>query len=492
MKTWIRECDYLRFRDEIDQLKSPFISTPEGHYVKFTGAEARYFFDFVLDQTITEGIPGYGSTSMQIWVAKDDLHNFNNSLRLLNSTLFTYRYTQETPNLVLAEFVVTVRKTQLPISVVIPAYNSHIPGLKRCLASVLYAIDATESAASSEIIVIDDCSSNSEDIQSLLHTTYGAEQRVRYFRLPQNSGVATARNTGVSHAKHPLVCFLDHDDNIEITHINLCVQELERGGVDLVATNMRFPDQHIFCAHLSEHKGFLIENGFGSGVAINTSSPNVKALLGADQLYNVKNKDHFEDWELNSLAKLLGWRMVIVPFASYFYEYTDTGRDSTNLSLKRRSGLTTPLFAIQRVQKISLGQAHYCLTEYCEALIHQLLDVEARYEKAAIELRRTQVAYTDAANSLVTTRHALDATNHALNATRDHCTEIHAQLFTLRATRENFLALAKDLVRVFEAKLARRKLAFFTYRLTFRPAIYGSYRSLRYLYRHLIKPWSVA
>lgn len=489
MKTWIRECDFYRCREELETLQEPCFSTPESHYFKFTGAEARYFFDYVLNEAMKDSaskeIAGHGSTSMQIWVAKDELHKFNSALRLLNSTLFTYRYTKETPNLVMAEFVVTVRKTASPVSVVIPSYNSHIPTLKRCIASVLYAIDATDAAGSSEIIVVDDCSTNSEDIQALLTTTFAGDRRIKYFRLAQNSGVATARNTGVKHAKHSLVLFLDHDDNVEQVHVNLCVQELERGGVDLVATNMRFPDQHIFCAHLSEHKGFLIENGFGSGIAINTGSPNVKALLGTDQLYNVKNKDHFEDWELNSLAKLLGWRMVIVPYASYFYEYTETGRDSTNLSLKRRSGLTTPLFAIQRVQKISLGQAYYCLNEYCEALIHQMLDVEARYESTTIELRRTKVAYADTANSLAATNHALDAVKH-------HCTEIHAQLFRHCAVRDNVLALAKDLLRLIEKRLKRKKVAFLAYRLTFRPAIYGSYKSLRFVYRRVVKPLAVA
>jgi len=90
--------------------------------------------------------------------------------------------------------------TRESVSVVIPTYN-RAKLVLRAIESVLRATDRDD-----EIIVVDDGSTDDtrEVVRPLLN-------RVRYIRLV-NGGPGFARNAGIRAATHPLVAFLDSDD----------------------------------------------------------------------------------------------------------------------------------------------------------------------------------------------------------------------------------------------------------------------------------------
>jgi glycosyltransferase involved in cell wall biosynthesis len=86
------------------------------------------------------------------------------------------------------------------VSVIVPTHNrAHL--LPRAVASVLAALRPGD-----ELIVVDD---GSTDNTAEVLAPFG--QRLRYFRT-ENRGVGPARNYGVQQARHPLVAFLDSDD----------------------------------------------------------------------------------------------------------------------------------------------------------------------------------------------------------------------------------------------------------------------------------------
>ena len=90
--------------------------------------------------------------------------------------------------------------TGFEVSVVIPAYNAaHTLG--RALDSVL-----RQSLPASQILVVNDGSR--DDLTTLEHRYAGRVQWIHQI----NQGAAAARNTGIDHAQHPLVAFLDADD----------------------------------------------------------------------------------------------------------------------------------------------------------------------------------------------------------------------------------------------------------------------------------------
>lgn len=90
------------------------------------------------------------------------------------------------------------------VSVIMPAYNSELY-IEESISSVL-----NQSYKNLEILVTDDCSL--DGTQRCVEELAKHDQRVRYFRLNENSGAAVARNNSLKHAKGRYIAFLDADD----------------------------------------------------------------------------------------------------------------------------------------------------------------------------------------------------------------------------------------------------------------------------------------
>lgn len=88
------------------------------------------------------------------------------------------------------------------VSVIIPTYNRE--------TEILRAIESVQHQTydNLEIVIIDDAST--DNTQEVVHAL--SDQRIRYFKLNENSGGATARNKGIELAEGEYVTFLDSDD----------------------------------------------------------------------------------------------------------------------------------------------------------------------------------------------------------------------------------------------------------------------------------------
>ena len=84
------------------------------------------------------------------------------------------------------------------VSAIITTFNRPVL-FERALKSVL-----RQSYRDFEIIVVDDCSSES----------YAIPRGVRWFRLPENKGLSYARNFGISKAQGMYVVCLDDDNEL--------------------------------------------------------------------------------------------------------------------------------------------------------------------------------------------------------------------------------------------------------------------------------------
>lgn len=132
------------------------------------------------------------------------------------------------------------------VSAIIPTYNrSHL--LRRSISSVL-----NQTHKSIECIVVDDCST--DDTERLISSM--SDDRIRYIRMPINSGACAARNEGILAAKGKYIAFNDSDDVWKANKIetqleamrsskaDICFCALERHGyansIDI------FPDQDKF------------------------------------------------------------------------------------------------------------------------------------------------------------------------------------------------------------------------------------------------------
>jgi glycosyltransferase involved in cell wall biosynthesis len=89
------------------------------------------------------------------------------------------------------------------ISIIVTNYN-YEKFISRCIRSCL-----NQKNVNHEVIVVDDCSSNSPAKELLPF-----ENKLRFFKTDENSGVSSASNLGIKNAKGQFVIRVDADDYI--------------------------------------------------------------------------------------------------------------------------------------------------------------------------------------------------------------------------------------------------------------------------------------
>lgn len=115
------------------------------------------------------------------------------------------------------------------ISVVCAVYNTDPWLLRACVESVVL-----QKYASWELLLVDDGSTRPETMATIEELA-GRDPRIKVSRLPDNSGIATATNTGIRLATGTHVAFLDHDDLLHSEALARCASHLE--GADLIYTD---------------------------------------------------------------------------------------------------------------------------------------------------------------------------------------------------------------------------------------------------------------
>ena len=88
------------------------------------------------------------------------------------------------------------------VSIIIPTYNRAYC-IERSIRSVL-----EQTYREFELLVVDDGSSdNTQDVVNSIE-----DERIRYIQMPENKGVAAARNEGIRQAAYEYIAFQDSDD----------------------------------------------------------------------------------------------------------------------------------------------------------------------------------------------------------------------------------------------------------------------------------------
>ncbi len=98
-----------------------------------------------------------------------------------------------------------------------------------------------------ELIIVDDCSLDNtyEKIKSFF-----SDERIFYFKTDKNSGVAKARNLGISKSIGRYITFLDSDDEYKKNHLSVRYDLLENQNIDLlhggveIIGNRKVPDKN--------------------------------------------------------------------------------------------------------------------------------------------------------------------------------------------------------------------------------------------------------
>lgn len=111
------------------------------------------------------------------------------------------------------------------VSVIVPVFNSE-KYLLRCLESI-----RKQTYSNIEIIIINDGSTDTTE--KIVLNLKDEENRIVY-EYQENSGPSEARNKGISLSKGDYLIFIDSDDSIEPTYIELLLNEIINSNADLV------------------------------------------------------------------------------------------------------------------------------------------------------------------------------------------------------------------------------------------------------------------
>ncbi len=121
----------------------------------------------------------------------------------------------------------------MKVSIIIPVYNSSMY-IERCMRSVL-----AQTYSDIECLLIDDCSvDNSMELVRNMLSEYKGAILFSIIKHEKNRGLSAARNTGIQAATGDFLYFLDSDDAIDESCIELLSNlAIKYEGVDMVQGN---------------------------------------------------------------------------------------------------------------------------------------------------------------------------------------------------------------------------------------------------------------
>lgn len=141
------------------------------------------------------------------------------------------------------------------ISVIIPVFNVE-KYLKRCVESVL-----NQTYYNLEILLIDDGSTDRSGI--ICEELKKDDSRIKVFHK-RNAGVSSARNVGIKNATGKYLIFIDSDDRLEFTMIEILYNNLKKNNVDISVCEyyIEFENGKIERKQLEEEEKILTKEEF--------------------------------------------------------------------------------------------------------------------------------------------------------------------------------------------------------------------------------------
>lgn len=122
------------------------------------------------------------------------------------------------------------------VSIIMPTYN--------CGRFILQSIKSVQEQTYEnwELIIVDDCST--DNTKDILREQCKKDQRIRYHRLPENSGAAVARTTAMRLAQGTYMAFLDSDDLWEEEKLERQLDFMIKHGYNFTCTSYQKMDEN--------------------------------------------------------------------------------------------------------------------------------------------------------------------------------------------------------------------------------------------------------
>jgi glycosyltransferase involved in cell wall biosynthesis len=142
-----------------------------------------------------------------------------------------------------------MQNTTIPVSVIVPNYNSGGHYLRECIES----IDNSRQWPT-EILIIDDCSTDgSLELAMKLQSEYS---NVRLIKREVNGGIAAARWSGIAEATQDLLAPVDADDCLEKDALEEAYARIKSSGADICLWDLWRFDEHKTWRHDANRDDF--------------------------------------------------------------------------------------------------------------------------------------------------------------------------------------------------------------------------------------------
>lgn len=208
------------------------------------------------------------------------------------------------------------------MTVVIPCFNQ-AEFLPECLRSI-----QAQDLPDWEVVVVDDASSDADPAALVARA---ADPRVRLVRHEVNRGQGAARNTGLSHARAPLVLPVDADDRLHPEYLSATLAAIREGkGADCA-----FTEWQLFG---SEDEVWRWEGPYGFPTLLSRQTIPGPGTLMTKKLWERAggySEDKLlignEDWDFWIAATATGVHPAHVARPLYLYRRHDASMSSTFL-----------------------------------------------------------------------------------------------------------------------------------------------------------------
>jgi teichuronic acid biosynthesis glycosyltransferase TuaG len=122
------------------------------------------------------------------------------------------------------------------VSIVVPVYNA-----ARFMDDTIQTV-LNQTYQNWELLLVDDCSS--DDSVQIIQKYQKKDERIKLFKLSENSGAAIARNTGIDKANGHYLAFLDADDLWVKNKLELQVAFMQEKNAAFSFTGYEFADEN--------------------------------------------------------------------------------------------------------------------------------------------------------------------------------------------------------------------------------------------------------
>ncbi len=206
------------------------------------------------------------------------------------------------------------------VSVIVPVYNVE-QYLDECLNSI-----RQQTYKNIEIIVVEDCSTDNS-LNTL--TKHLEDPRVKLIQHEKNSGLSAARNTGIDTAKGNYIIFIDSDDLVHLSLIELCVKYAIVYDADLITYNFKAFEDGVKLSPqldlpdvdnlkvLEQGEDYFNQQHFAWLKFIRTSLVKSKKLYFPIGLY-------YEDWPFHWELGLVANKKIHIPAELLLYRQRKT------------------------------------------------------------------------------------------------------------------------------------------------------------------------